>query len=206
MSYHGWKGWLREAPIKPKKILQDFGGQRLFIYSSIHSEIFPQHLGGGWNFSKQCEWHRDEWSTVPGHTLLESTTHTGGYLSKVIVRNLTPPFPGFIPFLGNGIRGWAATDGSVWGQRTTHWITEQGRPEKTVLSSTIGLGTALATSVSPEKKISHVNNWPVIPWERFHPWVNTFYSRYFESLSWWQENVDIAAVWGLAAAAATKSL
>lgn len=100
---------------------------------------------------------------VMSHTSPEPVTHSSGYFPKVIVWHLVPPFLAFISFPCNGVpplgrRGGAATNGSVFEQRTTKWNNDPGKARETILSSAIWLGTVLATSKSPEKKINYMNN------------------------------------------------
>lgn len=104
-----------------------------------------------------------------------------------------PPFLVFIPFYCNGYpplgrKGGAATERSVFWQRTTCWNTDKGKLRETVLSSYIWLRilimTVLAASIFLEMKLNYMNNWPIIQWEMFHPCINIFYSRCFESLLW----------------------
>lgn len=170
------------------------------IHFFIHSFRNISQAPRRWQELCQTLWGAQRWMRHVAGSHLTRANDTHGWLFPyghwVIVRNLMPAFPAFIPSLCSGRRGMAATEGSVFGQRTTHWNTDQGKPEETVLSSAVWLGTALATSVSLEKKINYVNNWTVSQWERFHTRVNTFYSRCFESSSW-RENVDVAAMWGL---------
>lgn len=193
------------GPIKPEEICRGAVGQSSFIYSSVHSEIFPEHIGCGRKCAKHCGGHRDgRWVTLhqsQWHTAVCATQWP--YFPKVIVWHLVPPFLAFISFLCNGVpslgrRGRAATYGSVFEQRATQWNDDPGKPRGTVLSSAIWLGTVLAMSKSPENKINYMNNSPVIQWERFQPQVNTFYGQCFENLLGMQENVDVAAIRGLA--------
>lgn len=55
-------------------------------------------------------------------------------------------------------------------------------------------GTALTMSVSLEKKINYVNNWPVIQWERSHPRSIPSIINVLRVCRQWQGSVDITAI------------
>lgn len=99
---------------------------------------------------------------VPGHASPEPVTHMSDYFPKASVQHLMPPFLALIPFLCSGApplrrRGGAAPDGSIL-------VREQptGTQTKEHCSVRHLTGAVLAMSVSLEKKVNYMNNWPVI--------------------------------------------
>lgn len=159
MAYHGWengsgKPWLNQT--KHDKVLED----------RVHSFIHPSFLSiRQWQELWQTLWEaqmNEAACLVPLH---RSRWHTWVAIS---LRSSWGTFClHFQPSSPSSLReeGWDFNWWSVFGQRTTHWNTDQGKPKEIVLSSAIWLGTALAISASLEKKINYVNNWPVIQWE-----------------------------------------